>query len=315
MEKPYNHPLCADLKVVPAENDWEDLVNRSVQAGPAQSRETAPERPERASEAQLASYMTHELRAPLTSVRSALGLLGMNLEGRLNEQETEILAMAARNAERLGTLINDIMDFEKLRAGRMEFTCEALGAEELLDEAAASLNSWAVAKGLRIIKISSEEALPRVWADRRRVVQVLTNLLSNAIKFTPAGGRIEVSARRGRHQHAGTVQFRVKDTGPGIPAKDLDKVFRCFEQSALGAKTAQGSGLGLTLARTMVTLLGGRIWAESWPGLGATLCFTLPMVASNANRPVEAYHKPAEMTGLLVNLSRRLNSVVAAFFA
>lgn len=305
MDKGYQHPLCSDLKVIPAEGGWEDLVDRSPK----------PEAPARPTEAQLGSYMTHELRAPLTSVRSALGLLAMNLEGRLSPEEAETLRLAARNAERLGGLIDDVLDFSKTRAGKMETSCEALVPEALLDEAVESLRSWAVAKGVRLGRAASEEPLPRVWGDRKRTVQVLTNLLSNAIKFTPSGGRVELSARLGRHQHQGTVQFRVKDTGPGIPAKDLEKVFRCFEQSALGVKASQGTGLGLTLAKSMVELMGGRIWAESWPGLGATLCFTLPLVAPGAAKPVAAYPKPVEVSGLLVSFARRMNAVVAALFA
>lgn len=315
MDKSYRHPLCSDLTVIPADAGWEDLVDRSVRSGPAPSRETAPEAPARPSEAQLGSYMTHELRAPLTSIRSALGLLAMNLEGRLSPEEAETLRLAARNAERLGGLIDDVLDFTKTRAGKMETSCEALVPEALLDEAVESLRSWAVAKGVRLGRAACEEPLPRVWGDRKRTVQVLTNLLSNAIKFTPAGGRVELSARLGRHQHQGTVQFRVKDTGPGIPAKDLDKVFRAFEQSALGAKASQGTGLGLTLAKSMVELMGGRIWAESWPGLGATLCFTLPLLVPGAAKPVEAYPKPVEVSGLLVSLAKRMNAVVAALFA
>ncbi|TPW19893.1 MAG: Two-component hybrid sensor and histidine kinase regulator [Elusimicrobia bacterium] len=315
MDKGYDHPLCSDLKVLPSEHGWEDLVDRSVRSGPALSREAAAEAPSVPSEAQLGSYMTHELRAPLTSVRSALGLLAINLEGRLTPEEAETLRLAARNAERLGGLIDDVMDFTKSRAGRVEVSCEALVPEALLDEAVESLRSWAVAKGVRLGRAAAEEPLPRIWADRRRTVQALTNLLSNAIKFTPAGGRVELSARLGRHHHQGTVQFRVKDTGPGIPAKDLERVFRCFEQSALGMKASSGTGLGLTLAKTMVELMGGRIWAESWPGLGATLCFTLPLVAPCAAKPVQAYPKPLEVSGLLVTLAKRLNSVVAALFA
>ena len=315
MDNAYRHPLCKDLTVIPSSDGWEDLVDRSIRSGPGLSREAAGQTPRQASESQVASYMTHELRAPLTSVRSALSLLDMNLEGRLSTDEKETLRLALRNAERLGGLIDDIMDFAKLRSGKMEVSCEALEPHSLLDEAAQSLSSWALAKGVKLVKADPSEPLPRVWADRRRVVQVLTNLLSNAIKFPPAGGRVELSARLGRYQHAGTVQFRVKDTGPGIPAEDLEKVFRCFEQSALGAKCSQGTGLGLTLARTMVELMGGRIWAESWPGLGATLSFTLPLVADNSRRAVVAYKKPLEMGGLLVGLTRRLNSFVAALFA
>ncbi len=315
LEKAVGHPLCEDLKVISAGEGWEDLVDRTVRSGPPPSREAPARKPSRATEAQLGSYMTHELRAPLTSIRSALGLLAMNLEGRLSPEEAETLRLAAKNAERLGGLIDDVMDFSKTRAGRMETSCEALIPEELLDEAVESLRAWAVAKGVRLAKLPSEEPLPRVWADRRRTVQALTNLVSNAIKFTPAGGRVELSARVGRHQHAGTIQFRVKDTGPGIPAKDLERVFACFEQSALGAKASHGTGLGLTLAKSMVELMGGRIWAESWPGLGATLCFTLPLVAPNAAKPVNAYPKKPQYSGLLLTLTKRLNSFVAAMFA
>ncbi|MDE2291528.1 MAG: HAMP domain-containing histidine kinase [Elusimicrobia bacterium] len=311
-KKGYGHPLCRDLKVVSAEKGWEDLV---VREGPGPSREAPAPAPERPTESQLGSYMTHELRAPLTSVRSALGLLQMSLEGRLTPEEAETLRLALRNSERLGGLIDDAMDFTKVRAGRLELCCEALHPESLLDEAVESLRAWAVAKGVRLFRAESAEPLPRVWADRKRTVQVLTNLLSNAIKFTPAGGRVEASARLGRHQHAGSVQFRVKDSGPGIPHQDLERIFRCFEQSALGAKASQGTGLGLTLAKTMVELMGGRIWAESWPGLGATLSFTLPQVARGADRPVQVYRKPLEVGGLLVGLTKRLNTFVGFFFA
>jgi signal transduction histidine kinase len=146
-------------------------------------------------------------------------------------------------------------------------------------------------------------------------VQVLVNLLSNAIKFTPEGGRIEVSAAPGRDEHLGTIVFTVKDTGPGIPGKDIERIFRCFEQSALGAKTSKGTGLGLTLAKAMVELQGGRIWAESAQGLGATLTFTLPISRSDTARPVMTYPQRAEYHGLLVNWFRRLNSLMLAIFA
>ena len=100
-----------------------------------------------------------------------------------------------------------------------------------------------------------------------------------------------------------------------VPYKDLEKIFRCFEQSALGSKTSHGTGLGLTLSRAMVELQGGRIWAESWKGLGASFFFTVPILRNDMARPVEAYPKPVEYHGLLVSVFRRMNSFVLALFA
>jgi signal transduction histidine kinase len=265
-------------------------------------------------ERKLASHMTHELRAPLTSIRSALGILLMQLGERLAPEERQILQMAVRNSERLDSLINDIMDFSKIRAGKMSVEPAAADPRELIQEAIESLRSWATAKGVRLVRAETDEPAPRVFADRRRTVQVLINLLSNAIKFTPSGGKVEVSAVLGRFDHAGAVLFKVKDTGPGIPAADIERVFRSFEQSALGRKSSQGTGLGLTLAKAMVELQDGRIWAESWKGLGATFLFTLP-IHTGETRPVKLYPEPVRYHGLLTSIYKRLNSVVAALFA
>lgn len=310
----YRHPLCKDLKVIPTASRpvWEDLVDRSPKT--AQVEAKTPRRLADEKERCMSSYMTHELRAPLTSIRSALGILEMQLTSRMTPEDAQILKMALRNADRLNGLIDDIMDYSKLRAGKMSVDAAPVSPEELMQEAAESLRSWAVSKGVRLARADSDEPLPKVYADKRRTVQVLTNLLSNAIKFTPAGGAVEVSAKLGAYEHAGTVVFRVKDTGPGIAPEDLEKIFHSFEQSALGEKSGQGTGLGLTLSKAMVQLQGGRIWAESWRGLGASLLFTAPLVRSDA-RPVRTYPKKIEYHGILVGLYRRMNSIVAALFA
>lgn len=291
-------PTTDRQELSPAGKPWDDLLER-------------PADPEQ----RLNAYMTHELRAPLTSVRSALGFMAMQLEGRLAEDELTALRLAVKNADRLDRLIDDIMDFSKIRAGKMSMNLQAAGSRDLIAEAIDSLRSWAVAKGVKIVRVDPPEPLPRVYADPSRVIQVLVNLLSNAIKFTPAGGRVEVSAALGRHEHAGTLVFRVKDSGPGIPAGDLERIFRCFEQSAQGAKNSEGTGLGLTISKALVELQGGRIWAESWRGLGASFHFTLPILPNDLVQPVEVYPKPVEYHGLLVAAFRRMNSFVAAFFA
>ncbi|PCI35401.1 MAG: hypothetical protein COB53_11050 [Elusimicrobia bacterium] len=306
----YSHHLCKDLKVHANDVVFENLVVREEPAGrktPAEKFAQSREREEK-----LSSYMTHELRAPLTSVRSALGLLEDDLKGRLTAQETQTFALAIRNADRLNGLIDDIMDYAKLRDGKMQMVLEPLGPEELLQEAIDSLRAWALKKGVRVVREEADEPLPRISGDRRRIVQVLTNLLSNAIKFTPAGRKITLSAILGKHQHLGTVRFRVKDQGQGIPHTHLEKIFVCFEQSAVGVKTSQGTGLGLTLAKAMIEAMSGRIWAESWKGLGADLIFTLPIAVGETSKKVKVYPKPVEYHGLLVGLFQRMNAVVVA---
>lgn len=261
----------------------------------------------------LASYMTHELRAPLTSVHSALNLLEDQLRDRLQPDEKQLLAIALKNTDRLAGLITDILDFSKIQAGKMTVERQPLDPGALLQEAVDSLQAWAITRGVRLLR-RAEGPLPRVRGDAKRIVQVLTNLISNAIKFTPAGGRVEVFAGLGRMEHSGTIVFSVKDTGPGVAPEDRGRLFHCFEQSALGTKVSGGTGLGLTLAKSMVELQGGRIWVESWKGLGATFRFTIPIVDEDLSEPVELYPKPAEYHGLLVGAFRRLNAVLAAFF-
>lgn len=323
MGESYKHPLCKDLTVTQTNNEAviEDLVIREAAPVEPFIKEKAhppsftPKQAEDKKDRQLSAYMTHELRAPLTSIRSALSIMEIQLGSRLAPEEAQILKMAMRNSDRLNSLINDIMDFSKVQAGKMSVEKEALRPEELMQEALDSLRSWAVTKGIRLSRIESEEPLPHVEGDRKRTIEVLTNLLSNAIKFTPQGGKIEISARLGGYDHAGTVAFRVQDSGPGIPADERDTIFRTFEQSALGKKSGNGTGLGLTLSKAMVELMGGRIWAESWKGLGAAFHFTLPIHQKDHARSIRPYPKRIRYHGLLVNITRRLNAVVAALFA
>ena len=259
-------------------------------------------RPEEHS-SRLASYMAHELRAPLTAIHAALLMMEDQFEDRLGDDGRRLMTMAVRNSERLDRLICDILDFEKMRAGRLKLDCEPIHPEPMLAEAAYSLLTLALSKKISLVCVPPEEPLPRVLADNGRTVQVLINVLSNAIKFTPAGGRIELSIEPGGDRHPGSVVFKVEDSGPGIPEEDLEKVFRCFEQSALGEKTSKGTGLGLTLARMMIEHQGGRIWAESRPGRGATVYFTLPVVWSDGSR---------RGPGMFGGLFRRLNAALSS---
>ncbi|MDD5657728.1 MAG: HAMP domain-containing sensor histidine kinase [Elusimicrobia bacterium] len=291
------------MKAKTAPAQWEDMVVRQ----PAQP-------PQRRSPDQLqASYLTHELRAPVTAIRLGLEILQEQVARKLDADEKQTLSLAIKNTARLEGLINDIMDYSKIMAGKMTIEKEPCEARTLVNEAVDAMRAVALRKGVRLVK-EVEEALPRVSAEPRRVAQILTNLISNAIKFTPSRGTVSVSVRAGRFDHAGTLVFRVKDTGCGIPPEDIDRVFAMFAQSAAtGKKGCAGTGLGLTLARCMVELHGGRIWAESWKGAGANFYFTIPIAAEDAPRRVEPYPTPIEYHGLLVDVYRRINAFLAMF--
>jgi signal transduction histidine kinase len=287
----------------------EDLVIRQPEP-PAPAPEPEPARtPERIQ----ASYLTHELRAPVTSIRLSLEILQEQVTRKLESDEKQMLSLAIQNTARLEGLINDIMDYSKIVAGKMTLSREPCDARALIGDAVDAMRALALAKGVKLAK-EVEAGLPRISAEARRVVQVLTNLISNAIRFSPARGTVTVSVKAGRYEHAGTLVFRVKDMGCGIPAEDIEKVFDMFAQSATGGqKQAGGTGLGLTLARTMVELHGGRIWAESWKGAGASFYFTIPVAVEDMARRIEPYPKPLEYHGLLVDIYRRINAVLALF--
>src|SRR5208282_3111729 len=148
-------------------------------------------------EPMVASYLTHELRAPLTSIRSALTLLQENLADSIKPEQSHLLALAIKNSERLSFLINDILDFNKIRMGKMRLDRQPTKPRSVIQEAVDSLSAWAISKRIKLLRAPEEEPLPRILADSRRAVQVLINLLSNAIKFTPSCGKVQVAAALG----------------------------------------------------------------------------------------------------------------------
>ena len=259
-----------------------------------------------------AAHLTHELRAPITSIRLGLEVLAEQIEGRLESRERQMLSLAIRNTTRLEGLVNDIMDYTKISAGRLEMHPQPCDARELVDDAVDAMQALATAKGVKIVK-EYAPLMPRCAAESRRIVQVLVNLVSNAVKFTPSRGLVTVVICEGKYEHAGTLLFKVKDTGCGIAQDDLEAVFRMFEQAGSAQHRALGTGLGLTLARAFVELHGGRIWAESWKGSGATFCFTIPIASIDSPRPVAVYPKPLQLHGLLAEFGRRFNAFLAMF--
>lgn len=236
------------------------------------------------------AHVTHELRAPLSSIRAALEILEGQFQGKLKDDEGKLLNTALKNSDRLADMINSILDFSKIESGQMTVAPRQTNPEKIAREAAESVMPWAVKKKLGL-ELVVTPGLPPIQADEKRSVQVLINLLSNAIKFTPVGGRITVTLDWSKEDRNQFLEFSVRDTGPGIARADQKKVFEKFVQVAAGEMHTAGTGLGLSIAKALVHLQGGKLWLESDLGKGATFAFTLPIYF--APRDEAATVKPA----------------------
>ena len=231
---------------------------------------TSNERLEKFHEMQTAFVhnVAHELRAPLTIIKGALDNLSDGVHGRLTEEQSEPLSMSVRETARLKRIVADLLDVAQVEAGKLRLVREPMALQECLTSVAKSCEGLAKARGLRIAL-----ELPRVpvtiTGDRDRLNQVSINLLVNAIKFTDRG---DIHLRLTEHGDA--VQVEVADTGRGIPPEDLERVFDKFER--VGPANQDGSGLGLPIARGIVELHHGRIWAESRLGRGSRFFVRLP---------------------------------------
>ena len=226
--------------------------------------------------------MTHELRSPLTSIKAALELLSKSRKP--DDPGKSMLDTAIRNSERLNAIITDILDFSKLQSGKLIFHPENMQPDEIAREAVDAMKAWANAKNIAL-SVKTEPGVSRVYADKRRTVQILINLISNAIKFTPKGGVIEVSVDDGRYAQSEFVFFSVKDTGCGIRKEDHSKIFEKFVQVTAGEKVG-GTGLGLAITKAMILRQNGKISLESDPGRGSTFRVAMPVYKGQLETPV-----------------------------
>ncbi|HEV3034447.1 MAG TPA: HAMP domain-containing sensor histidine kinase [Solirubrobacteraceae bacterium] len=224
------------------------------------------------------SVVGHELRTPLTSIRGSLGLLEGGVLGELPEDAANMVAVAVLNTERLGRLVNDILDIERMAVGGLSLEPAAVDAAELVRQSIQVIQATADAAG---VTLRSDVADLTVLADADRIVQALVNLLGNAVKFSDRGGVVTLTVER----HRGGGLFSVRDRGRGIPADRLESIFERFRQvDASDARERGGTGLGLPIARGIVEQHGGRMWAESGAGAGSTLRFSLPLAGVDRER-------------------------------
>jgi signal transduction histidine kinase len=224
------------------------------------------------------SHVSHELRTPLTSIRSFSEILQDHPELDVATRG-RYLSVIVHEAERLTRLINQVLDLSKIEAGRAEWRMGEVNPREVIEHAVAA-TSGLFAEKAATLEVELADDVPRVFADRDRLVQVAINLLSNAAKFcADTGGRVAISLRA-LPDH---VRVDVRDDGPGIAPKDQVVIFEKFRQvgDTLTAKP-RGTGLGLAISREIIQHFGGRVWVESEPGKGATFSFTIPLVRTEA---------------------------------
>jgi len=221
------------------------------------------------------SVVSHELRTPLTTIKAFVELIIMK-PAMQEQQKQKLMSTINTETDRLSRLIADLLDLARIESGSMKWRTDAVSIDDLVRDVISSMGLFFENKGLQVTTVI-DSPLPRISADRDRLVQVVTNLLSNAVKFTPAGGAIHVAVRQAAEPFPQIV-VEIADTGMGIPGGDLELIFEKFQRSRdeLTA-TIEGTGLGLAIARQIVEHHGGRIWVASAPGKGSVFTFTLPL--------------------------------------
>ena len=227
------------------------------------------------------SFVSHELKTPMTSIRGYADLLAAGSVGEVNEAQADFLGTIRSNIQRMSTLVSDLADISRIEAGRLHLEFAPVSLNEVTDEVVRSTKALADEKDHHI-GISLPEDLPLVWGDRNRLVQILTNLTSNAIKYTPNGGMITIRGEQtaNRWDPDGApqvVHVEVIDNGMGIKLEDQPKIFTQYFRTDEGKETAPGTGLGLNITHYLVEMQGGKIWFESEYGSGSTFQFTIPV--------------------------------------
>ena len=228
------------------------------------------------------SFVSHELKNPMTSIKGYSELLAAGAVGPINEAQANFLETIHNNVERMRTLVSDLADVSRIEAGRLRLDFQALKLKEMSDEVARSLRRMVEGKQ-QTLELAIPENLPDVWGDRTRVVQVLTNLVSNSCKYTQEGGHVLLAAEAADNEWDAdgapkVVHVWVKDNGIGISEEDQKNIFQKFFRSEdPKTREAPGTGLGLNITRSLVEAQGGRIWFESAFREGTTFHFTIPV--------------------------------------
>ena len=230
---------------------------------------------DRATEAKSAflANMSHEIRTPINGV---IGMTGLILDTPLNAEQRDFAESIQHSADSLLTVINDILDFSKVEAGKLELEEIDFNLESTIGHVVKAFCFLAQKKGLSLTSEIAVDLPQYLKGDPGRLVQVLNNLISNAIKFTPTGQVLLKLACESKTENAVNLRFEVQDTGLGVPERSLDRMFQVFSQvDSSTARRFGGSGLGLSISKKLVELMGGKIGVRSAEGKGSTFWFTI----------------------------------------